>query len=168
MEDTAIHSVAVSPELRDVRPVLSVQGSLRGTETILLVDDIEMLRALTRIILEAQGYTVLEASSGDEALFIAGTFAGSIDLLLTDLRMQPMSGPELAERILSDRRTTRVLYMSGCREEAVLEQYRVSPDYGLLQKPFAPGILLCKVRKALDRAMGLPGHTKKSNHSMTL
>lgn len=168
MEDTAMHRAEDPPGTRDVRPVRFSQASPCGAETILLVDDIDMVRALMRIILEAQGYAVLEAASGEDAVLLAATYAGSIDLLLTDLLMQAMSGPELAGRILSDRRTTRVLYMSGCREEAVLERHGVSFDSGILQKPFAPGTLLRKVRDALGGMKGLSDSAGNCDHRMSL
>jgi signal transduction histidine kinase len=123
--------------------------SLRGTEVILLVEDDEQVRSLVRGILQAHGYTVLEATRADDALQLSERHDGPIDLLLTDLIMPGISGHELAQRLNVHRPRARVLYMTGYTDEAVL---RHGVDAGLLvlQKPFTATTLARRVRAVLD------------------
>jgi PAS domain S-box-containing protein len=115
----------------------------RGTETILLVEDEDEVRAVLRQILLGKGYRVLQASSGEEALVMARIHRGPIHLLLSDVTMPQMKGPELAGHLISERPDTRVLFMSGYNEESFAE--------GLcLQKPFSPQKLAGAVRSVLD------------------
>jgi len=122
-----------------------------GRETILLVEDEDDVRALAREVLERQGYSVLEASDGLHALrhFEAGS--DRIDLVLTDVVMPRMSGRELVDRVRAIRPETRVLYMSGYTEDAIVRHGVRDASTVLLGKPFAPGDLLAKVREVLDR-----------------
>jgi two-component system cell cycle sensor histidine kinase/response regulator CckA len=119
----------------------------RGAETILLVEDEESLRTLTRSQLEDSGYTVLEASCGSEAIRIARLHRGPIHLLLTDVVMPGMNGRAVAESLTASRPETRVVYMSG---------YTGFSDYGLMnldaviiQKPFARRVLLQRLREVI-------------------
>jgi CheY-like chemotaxis protein len=119
----------------------------RGAETILLVEDEESLRTLTRSQLEDSGYTVLEASCGSEAIRIARQHRGPIHLLLTDVVMPGMNGRAVAESLTASRPETRVVYMSG---------YTGFSDYGLMnldaviiQKPFARRVLLQRLREVI-------------------
>ncbi len=121
-----------------------------GTESILLVEDEERVRKLTRRILEANGYKVLVATRGDEALRICGEHKGAIHLLLTDVVMPEMSGPEVANQLSLLRAEMRVLYMSGYTDDAVVRHGMLEPGMAFLQKPFTPEILLSKVREVLD------------------
>ncbi|HYH47642.1 MAG TPA: ATP-binding protein, partial [Thermoanaerobaculia bacterium] len=118
-----------------------------GDETILLVEDEDEVRTVLRQTLAARGYQVLPAASGDEALALAGSHAGPIHLLLTDVIMPQMKGPELAARILAGRPQTRLLYMSGYNEEPFQEG---DGEPLCLQKPFSSQVLTRMVRAVLD------------------
>jgi CheY-like chemotaxis protein len=122
----------------------------RGRETILLVEDEPAVRGLVRETLRLQGYTVLEARHGIEALLTSAGYGGTIHLLLTDVVMPQMSGPEVAEKILTIRPEIKVLYMSGYPDHPVFDQGGVSRQSGFLQKPFSPPALAQKVREVLD------------------
>ncbi|TAJ10766.1 MAG: PAS domain S-box protein [Nitrospirae bacterium] len=124
--------------------------STRGSETILLAEDEPTVRALVREVLEEQGYRVLEAKNGAEALALAGQHAGPIHLLLTDLVMPEMSGHALARRLTSARRELKVLYMSGYTEDQNLHQGIHDAQAAFLPKPMPPQTLLHKVRDLLD------------------
>lgn len=122
---------------------------LRGTETVLVVEDQEDVRNLTIIVLKSYGYKVLGARGGGEALAIAEHHPGAIDLLLTDVVMPQMTGKELAVRMKSLRPETRTLFMSGYSEEITSRQGILAVgDY--IQKPFSPKALALKVRRVLD------------------
>jgi CheY-like chemotaxis protein len=121
-----------------------------GTETILIAEDEPDLRELARIFLEGYGYTVLEAESAERAIETASNFAGSIDLLLTDVIMPGMSGAQLAENILSKRPQTRIVYMTGYTDDMVVQHKVLEPGVKLLQKPFNRVDLGLKVRSTLD------------------
>jgi PAS domain S-box-containing protein len=122
----------------------------RGSETVLLVEDEDVVRNLVREILEGNGYTVLEARNGAEALEIGRRYAHSIHLLVTDVVMPKMSGRELAEHLVTIHRETRVLYMSGYTDGAIGQHGVLDPETELLQKPFTFDALAQKVRKVLD------------------
>ena len=125
-------------------------GSGKGTETVLVVDDVAGLRELTRRLLEPFGYTVLVAEGAPDALrqFEAQPV---IDLLLTDVVMPGASGPELTQQLIADRPSLRVLYMSGYAEEAMLTRGVLDAGVAFLHKPFTADSLAHAVRKALDR-----------------
>ena len=122
--------------------------NLRGTETILLVEDEAAVRAVTRQLLERNGYTVVEAPDGPAAL---GLELATLDLLLTDVVMPSMSGRELADKLVARRPGLRVLYMSGYTDDAVVRHGMLEPGLAYLEKPFRPDTLLRKVREALQR-----------------
>ena len=121
-----------------------------GSETILLAEDEPDLRQLARIFLEGYGYKVLEAPSAERAIQTADIFAGTIDLLLTDVIMPGMSGAQLAENILSKRPQTRIVYMTGYTDDMVVQHKVLEPGVKLLQKPFGRTDLALKVRATLD------------------
>jgi CheY-like chemotaxis protein len=123
-------------------------GGARADETILLVEDEPAVRSFARRTLERQGYHVLEASSGEEAMGVAGLYAGHINLLLTDVLMPGISGARLAELLSVTRPETVTLFMSGYSDE-VLSRAGVSHDQ-FLQKPFGPAVLLERVRATLS------------------
>lgn len=125
----------------------------RSAATVLLVEDEEMVRAVARDTLQAQGYTVLEAMNGGAALLISERHQGTIDLLLTDVVMPYMSGPELAERLTAQRPAMRVLYMSGYTDDALAPHGVLQPVTAFLAKPFTPDSLLRAVREALEAAV---------------
>jgi PAS domain S-box-containing protein len=120
----------------------------RGQETILLVEDEQGVRQLTRQALCLQGYTVLEASHPDEALQIESEYDGPIHLLLTDVVMPGMNGRQLADRLVDLRPDLKVLYMSGYADEALGPDGTLGRE--LLAKPFTPAGLVRKVREVLD------------------
>jgi PAS domain S-box-containing protein len=122
--------------------------ALNGTETILLVEDEEQVRALVRTILQRFGYHVIEAQTGGDALLVSERHSGTIDLLLTDVIMPHISGPQLAQRL--SRRVGKVLYMSGYTEDAIGHQGVLGSDVALVQKPVTPEALVRKVRDVLD------------------
>ncbi len=121
-----------------------------GRETILLVEDEPAVRGLVHETLRLHGYTVLEARHGIEALLASAKYVGPIHLLLTDVVMPQMSGPEIAEKILTVRPEIKVLYMSGYPDHPVFDQGGVSRQTGFLPKPFSPPVLAKKVREVLD------------------
>lgn len=122
----------------------------RGTETILLAEDEPDLRELARIFLEGYGYKVLEAASAEQAIEVASSFPGTIDLLLTDVIMPGMSGRQLAENLLSTSPQTRIVYMTGYTDDMVVQHKVLEPGVKLLQKPFGRVELALKVRSTLD------------------
>ncbi|MES1244928.1 MAG: ATP-binding protein [Acidobacteriota bacterium] len=121
-----------------------------GTETILLVEDEDEVRRVLHQILIGKGYRVIQAESGDEALAMSRMFRGTIHLLLTDITMPRMKGPELAFRLVHDRPGTRVLYMSGYNDESMPEGETI------LQKPFSAQTLTQALRTLLDAEDSLP------------
>jgi PAS domain S-box-containing protein len=147
----AVYLPAAAGSSRRMAPGVVERASNGGTETVLLVEDEEVVRGLTLRILADSGYEVLEASSGEEALRVAGGHDGRIDLLVTDVVMSGMNGRELADRLLDSRPDTRVLYMSGYTEDAVIQR-GVSGERAFLGKPFTPGELTRTVRQVLDAA----------------
>ena len=124
----------------------------RGKETILLVEDEPAVRGLVHETLRLHGYTVLEARHGIEALMTVAKHTGPIHLLLTDVVMPQMSGPEVAEKLHSLRPDVKVLYMSGYPDHPVFEHGGVSRETSFLPKPFTPNALTKKVREVLDGA----------------
>ncbi|MBW2014128.1 MAG: response regulator, partial [Deltaproteobacteria bacterium] len=124
---------------------------LGGTETVLLVEDDDMLCRMAQKILETHGYTVLSAHNSDEALKIANYHHDSIHLLLTDLVIPGMNGKELAGRIESILPGIKVLYMSGYTDNAIAHHGVLDRDINFIQKPFSPNDLVQKVREVLDR-----------------
>jgi len=131
-------------------------ATVQGSETVLLVEDEEQLRTVARGILIRNGYDVLEARTGNDAVVLCEKRDRPIHLLLTDVVMPQMSGPELARRVLAIRPDIRVLYMSGYTEDAIVHHRVVSAGIALLQKPITPDLLLRKVREVLDGGHGQP------------
>ncbi len=123
---------------------------LSGSETILLVEDEELVRSAARTILLRQGYGVLDAASASEALAVAKAHAGNIDLLLSDVVMPQMAGPELAALLCRARPEVRVLFMSGYADDSRLHQRVLDSGALLLQKPFTFESLSRRVREVLD------------------
>ena len=122
----------------------------RGTETILLVEDEDAVRAIARRILEKSGYTVIEACHGVAALHLSRQHCGSIDLLVTDVVMPEMGGPELAERLAEMCPGVCVLFMSGYADRSLIHGGGPTGPVALIDKPFAPDRLAQKVREVLD------------------
>ncbi len=129
--------------------LLAVVG--KKTETILLVEDQPKLRELAKLVLQGQGYRVLEAPDGDEALQICLKNKEPIHLILTDVVMPGgTSGRELVERVKSLLPETKVIYMSGYTDDVIVRHGVLDASINFLQKPFAPNILLTKIREVLD------------------
>jgi CheY-like chemotaxis protein len=121
-----------------------------GSETILLVEDQPEVRAIARTMLTRQGYTVLEAAGGAEALALVAAHREPIHLLLTDVIMPALGGQDLATELLSMRPEMRVLFASGYTDDALVQQGVLQPGADLIQKPFSREALLQKVRAVFD------------------
>jgi two-component system cell cycle sensor histidine kinase/response regulator CckA len=125
---------------------IPITTSFRGNETILLVEDEDVLRGLLAKFLRLHGYTVLEARHGGEALLTCERHQGPIHLMVTDVVMPQMSGRELADRLAPLRRDMKVLYMSGYTEDAMVQYDVADLSVPFLQKPFRPLELVRQVR----------------------
>jgi len=146
----AIYLPRVPDEMKVVQPDHVRATRARGLETVLLVEDEPMVRKLAREVLQSQGYTVLESSTGSEALRICQEHPGPIHLLLTDVVMPGLSGRETAERLIPLRPAMKALYMSGYTDDAIVRHGVLEADTAFLHKPFTPEVLACKVREVLD------------------
>jgi nitrogen-specific signal transduction histidine kinase len=144
-----IYLPRVDAPVEGSRPAPPTTGSLGGSETILVVEDQEEVRRLTRRILEARGYRVLVAASGPEALRLAEHEAGRIDLLVTDVVMPGMSGREVGLLLAPARPTMKVLYLSGYTDESIVHHGVLEPGVAFMQKPFNAEALARKVREVL-------------------
>ena len=135
----------------DATPSQTRSDAKGGTETILLVEDEEMVRNLVQAVLEEIGYTILEAHTVGEASSLCEQHQGSIDLLLTDVIMPHMSGRELAEQLKALRPQMKVLFMSGYTDDAVVRHGVLTAEVEFLPKPFSADALERKVREVLDK-----------------
>jgi PAS domain S-box-containing protein len=147
----AIYFPAIPGSVPDQPAVEAPTEPHRSSETILLVEDEPAVRKLARRALEAQGFRILEAGSGAEALKVAAAHASELDMLLTDVVMPQMSGVELAGRLTASDPLLRVLYMSGYTEDTLGQRGVLSPETAFLSKPFTPAVLVEAVRGVLDR-----------------
>jgi two-component system, cell cycle sensor histidine kinase and response regulator CckA len=120
-----------------------------GSETILLVEDEDVVRDLTRRVLERQGYTVLACEDGMEAVAVAELDDRRIDLLLTDVVMPGMRGYDVAKKVAGTRPEIKILYMSGYAEEALVGRPAFAGN-ALIEKPFAVDVLARRVRETLE------------------
>jgi PAS domain S-box-containing protein len=139
-----------APEQPSTQEDHDLQHAPRGIETLLLVEDDDGLRSLMRTILARQGYVVLEAPEGQEALTLAEHFTGRIHLLITDFVMPGMDGKELANRLAGTRPDTRILFLSGYADHPSLWMDLLAAGAHYLLKPFTPEALARKVRETLD------------------
>ncbi len=144
-----IYLPAVEAPAARVMPERASTETLRGSETVLLVEDLSAVRAVTREVLERYGYNVLTAADGEAALEVAAEHAGQIDLLLTDVVVSQLSGRDVADRLVAKRPELKVLYMSGYTDDAIVRHGVLQAGIAYLQKPFAPDALVRKVREAL-------------------
>lgn len=143
---TATETVPVAPAPRSM--------DLRGTETILLVEDDEQVRAAAVGILQTRGYIVLNQGKPAEAIAFLARYPGPVDLLLTDVVMPGMSGREVAAQVQHLRPATRVLYMSGYTDDAIVRQGLLNFETPYLQKPFTSESMARRVREVLDNGKG--------------
>jgi hypothetical protein len=120
-----------------------------GNETILVVDDEESLRTVIGDLLTQLGYNILSTSNGPDALALAGDYPGKIDLLLTDVAMDPLSGPALAEALTRARPEMKVVFISGY-PAALAPDGTLKPGTILVHKPFTMRILSAKLREVLE------------------
>src|ERR1022692_2201766 len=141
---SADHKIGLTSKV-DVEAV----GPKRYGNTILLVEDDEIMRRLTRQLLQEHGYTVVEADDGKSALEVLESHQGPIDLLLTDVVMRRMSGPELAERLSASHPTLKVVYMSGYTGELMTNREVLKAGVTLLEKPFTRTALLNTIHTTL-------------------
>jgi len=125
---------------------------LRGSETVLLVEDEDAVRESEREYLEQHGYTVLAAPNGPAALEVAATCNREIQLLVSDVVMPKMSGSELGQKLLAQRPGLKVLYVSGYAENTVMQHGLAELGSRFLHKPFTLKALTAKIREVLDAA----------------
>jgi CheY-like chemotaxis protein len=146
-----IYLPRVDDSVEEYKRNIESEEVTRGTETILLVEDEEMLRKLARQTLKGHGYKIVEAANGSEAIALSAQHEGPIHLLLTDVIMPGMNGRELATRMLQTRPSLRVLFMSGYTDDAIVHQGVLDESANFIQKPFAPDGLAFRVREVLDQ-----------------
>ena len=126
----------------------------KGSETILLAEDDEMVRNVVKETLVRHGYHVLDAEGAADAQRIADVHRGPVHLLITDVVMPKINGRDLADRLMKRRPNLKVLYMSGYTDGAVVNNRILRKDVAFLQKPFTPAALVAKVREVLEEAAG--------------
>ena len=127
----------------------------RNFETVLVVEDEEIVRDLVCDVLTEQGYNVLCASDGVEAISLAGKFDGRIHLLITDVIMPHMNGPELADKLSISRPETKILFVTGYSDNDIGDHGVLDPQIELLQKPFTPQTLSRKIRDVIEDRSGV-------------
>jgi signal transduction histidine kinase len=133
-----------------IEPRMALNESLRGSETVLLAEDHENVRKLVASILKSNGYTVLEASNGAEALQLCEQHPEPIHLLISDVVMPVMSGRETASKMVARHPNLKVLFFSGYTDDAIVRHGIMEAGIAYLQKPFTPNVLLRKVREVLE------------------
>jgi DNA-binding response OmpR family regulator len=130
---------------------LEQRQAFKGDETILLVEDEEAVRQMTKMILQQCGYKVLEAANGEDAVAVSDRYDGPIHLLITDLVMPQLSGRMVAEQLALTRPAMRVLFMSGYTEDTIMQKGVDSATAEFIHKPFKIDDLTRKVREVLER-----------------
>ena len=146
-----IYLPRVPDESIEQNRVSDAHKTIRGNETILLVEDDESVRELSSRILKENGYNVLEADRGSSAIEISQQYDGTIHLLLTDVVMPEMSGRELSERLGKLRPEIKIIYVSGYTDNAIAHHGVLDKKTHFIQKPFAPQTLLEKIREVLEQ-----------------
>jgi two-component system cell cycle sensor histidine kinase/response regulator CckA len=150
-----------------VAPAPPPEPTAPGAGTILLLEDEKVVRDLVRAILERDGFRVIEASAPEEALAASLRDRDGIDLLLTDVVMPGMNGPDVARAIGSPERPLKVLYMSGYSDEAVIQPGLLEPGSAFLQKPFSAHELTAKIRGLLDGVDAMPTPSNGTGFSLS-
>jgi PAS domain S-box-containing protein len=145
-----IYLPRVNEETEQPRGDGARSAARRGSETILLVEDDDAVRSISRRILTQHGYSVIEAGNGVEGLRLVGLATEPIDLVLTDMVMPEMNGKELSRQLRQQYPEVRILFMSGYTEDAALNQSFLEPGTAFIEKPFEPAALANKVRQVLD------------------
>ncbi|MBI3722612.1 response regulator, partial [bacterium] len=125
-------------------------GIHRGTEKILLVEDDESVRSLVQTVLAQQGYAVIEATTGNDALRLWQESGSDVDLVVTDVVMPEMGGDSLVKQLRAVHPKVRVLFMSGYTQSGIVKHGVLVPETEFIQKPFTPASLMQKVRAVLD------------------
>ncbi len=146
-----VYLPALEQETTNEPPPIAFVQTPSGSETLLLVEDEEKVRTLTRTALQASGYTLLEAPNGPEAIKLYEQYPGPVHMLVTDVVMPEMGGRNLAERLISLRPGLKVLYLSGYTTDAVVRHGVLEAEVAFLQKPFSMAGLAKKVREVLDQ-----------------
>jgi CheY-like chemotaxis protein len=123
----------------------------RGSETVLVVEDEDLVRGFTSMALRSSGYTVLTARDGEDALRVVGEHAGTIHLLVTDVVMPRMGGRQLSQRLRLAHPQAKVLFVSGYTDDAVMRHGIQQSESNFLHKPFSAALLTRKVREILDK-----------------
>jgi CheY-like chemotaxis protein len=147
-----VYLPAIDEDVDSKQPAQTIEPIALGSETILLVEDDEMVRGLALTTLEEGGYKVLQAANGAEALLLCEQYPEPIHLLLTDVVMPGMSGRAVADRLKSLRPQMLDLYMSGYTEDAIVHHGVLNEGVNFIEKPFSPTALTRKVREVLDAA----------------
>ncbi|HME06230.1 MAG TPA: response regulator [Bryobacteraceae bacterium] len=137
------------PPVEATPPPAPVAAPVPPPETVLLVEDESGIRALVRKILRRQGYEVLEAESGEQALDLSRQYSGKIDLIITDLMLPKIGGRELVAELQKEGHQMKVLYVSGYTDDPAVYAEQLPPGTAYLQKPFTLGSLLDKVKDVL-------------------
>jgi DNA-binding NtrC family response regulator len=155
LRPTGSESTGAGGFLRQTETILAVNDTpdtplQRGSETVLLVEDEEVVLKITKLLLEENGYTVLPAGSGEEAIRLFTRYREPIHLLITDVVMPMLSGKDVADQIESVHPETKVLYMSGYTDDAIVHRGIVDADIQFIQKPFTERALTRKIREVLD------------------
>ena len=122
-----------------------------GKETVLLAEDDATIRRMIQLTMESEGYTILAATDGQEAIEISSSYEGDIHLLLTDVIMPKMNGQELANTMLQSRPEMEVIFMSGYTDDAISHHGVLEPGVHFIQKPITPSILAKKLREVLKK-----------------
>jgi two-component system cell cycle sensor histidine kinase/response regulator CckA len=132
------------------RTVEPPSENLNGTETVLVVEDADLVRTLVKTMLEDYGYTVLTAPSGGEALALAASVNGEFQLVITDVVMRGMNGRELAEELIGRYPRMKILFTSGYPADTVIRHGIADASAAFIEKPYLPSELARKVREVLD------------------